>query len=68
MGMRFDDMVKTAHEALEHGKCEDAQVMALLAIADRLDRLCALQSGGGEKPYAVRYTCSTGSSAAPPRW
>ena len=45
MGMRFDDMVKTAHEALEHGKCEDAQAMALLAIADRLDRLCALQSG-----------------------
>lgn len=49
IGMRYDDIVKAAHEALENAEYEDAQVLAMLAVADRLDRLCALQAGGADR-------------------
>lgn len=66
--MRYDDYVESACKALGAGDTDKAKTLAMLAIADRLDRLCALQSGGGEKPPAVKFTYAKGTSAAPPRW
>lgn len=42
--MRYDDLVETARDRLGQGREGDAEVYAMLAIADRLDRLCEVMS------------------------
>lgn len=40
----FERMVETVKYDLEHDGPEKAQIVVLLAIADRLDRLCEIMS------------------------
>lgn len=49
--MNFENMVEKAQRAMDNDNPEQAQAYALMAIADRLDRLCAVESGkGGRGP------------------
>lgn len=44
--MNYEDMVKKAQEAVAVRDVEEAQALAMLAVADRLDRLCKIMSRG----------------------
>lgn len=40
-----------AQKAIDNDNPEQAQAYALMAIADRLDRLCAVESGRGGRRF-----------------
>lgn len=40
----YRNMIETVEDDMEHDRHEKAQIVALLAIADRLDRLCEIMS------------------------
>lgn len=44
--MNYEDMVKKAQRAVSVRDMEEAQALAMLAVADRLDRLCKIMSRG----------------------
>lgn len=49
--MTYREMMDRAHDALKEGENDESRVLALLAIADRLDRLCEIMSSkGGNRP------------------
>lgn len=45
----FERMVEAVKYELEHDHPEKAQIVVLLAIADRLDRLCEIMSSRKER-------------------
>ena len=42
--MNYEDMIEKAQEAVAVRDMEEAQALAMLAVADRLDRLCKIMS------------------------
>lgn len=44
--MNYDEMVEKAMKAMQTNTVSDAQTYAMLAVADRLDRLCKIMSRG----------------------
>lgn len=46
--MRFEDIMSDAQKALDSNDTSKAQVLALMAVAERLDRLCAKISSGSD--------------------
>lgn len=47
--MSYDELTGMAHDALKEGEDDESRVLALLAIADRLDRLCEIMSSRKER-------------------
>lgn len=44
--MNYEDMIEKAQRAVAARDMEDAQALAMLAVADRFDRLCKIMSRG----------------------
>lgn len=42
--MNYEDMIEKVQEAMVVRDMEEAQALATLAVADRLDRLCKIMS------------------------
>lgn len=45
----YDGCIAQVDEHLADGEVEEAKVAALMAVADRLDRLCEVLSRGGRR-------------------
>lgn len=48
--MNFETLMDKAQMKLEANRPDEAQVYALMAVAERLDRLCAVESGKAKGP------------------
>lgn len=47
--MNFEVILEKAQKAIDNNRTDEAQAYALMAIAERLDRLCAVESGKGSR-------------------